>query len=69
MEQYVFFNHCSLESMCLSSTWLTDLVHVKSHWSILGRLQGSVGTGHNHDTVEHSDLQIVVILFWQQWER
>lgn len=43
----MFFHHCSLEPMCLSSAWLTDLVHVKSHWPILGRLQGSVGTGHN----------------------
>lgn len=63
----MFFYHCSLEPMCLSSTWLTDLVHVKSHWSILGRLQGSVGTGHNlWYTVEHSDFQIIIILFRQQ---
>lgn len=43
----MFLHHCSLEPMCLSSAWLTDLVHVKSHWPILGRLQGSVGRGHN----------------------
>lgn len=39
----MFFYHCSLEPMCLSSTWLTDLLHIKSHWSILGKMQGSVG--------------------------
>lgn len=43
----MFFHCCSLEPMCLFLAWLTDLVHVKSHWSVLGRLQGHVGTSHN----------------------